>query len=112
RRTNSKPVQSCGFWGRHWRVAARTKRSVWSVSCRPGGRIMIYQFRKGFSIRNVEAQIVGDELYRIRNANDGKLRPEDVVQWAAELDSPIHACFTWGSEQAAHLFRLQEARVL
>lgn len=73
---------------------------------------MIYQFRTGFSITKVDAQTVGDELERIRNAHDGKLRTEEVVQWAAEPDSPIHECFTWDNERAANSFRLVEARTL
>lgn len=73
---------------------------------------MIYQFRKGFAIRNVDAQTVGDELYRIRKVNDDRLTPEAVVKSAAEGDSAIHNCFTWDTEKAAYLHNLSEARTL
>lgn len=73
---------------------------------------MIYQFRTGKTFRGVDAQTAGEELERIRNASGGKLATQEVVRWAAEPDSPLHACFTWDNEKAAQEFRLEEARSL
>lgn len=73
---------------------------------------MIYKFRQGNTYRGVDAQTVGDELERIRNANDGRLSTTGVLQWAADESCPIHNCFTWDNERAAEQFRLSEARTL
>lgn len=43
---------------------------------------------------------------------DGRLTPEDVVKAAEDEDSPLHGCFTWDNDAAAHQFRLVEARRL
>ena len=50
------------------------------------------------------------ELETIREANDGKLRPTDVVTAAAEESHPLHGCFNWDNQDAGHLWRLHEAR--
>lgn len=73
---------------------------------------MIYQFRTGNTYRGVDAQTVGEELERIRRASGDKLLTTDVLKWAAEPDSPIHSCFTWDTEKAAHEYNLHEARQL
>lgn len=73
---------------------------------------MIYKFKQGHTLRGIDAQTLGDELERIRNANDGRLSTKSVLEWAAEDDCPIHRCFTWDNEKAAEQFRLSEARML
>lgn len=73
---------------------------------------MIYKFKQGNTFKGIDAQVVGDELERIRRANDGKLESTEVVRWAAEPDSPIHNAFTWDNEKAAEAYRLDEARSL
>lgn len=73
---------------------------------------MIFQFRHGNTYRGLDAETVGNELERIRRANDGKLPTAEIVRWAAEADSPIHKAFTWDTERAAAAYRLDEARDL
>ncbi|OPZ66074.1 MAG: hypothetical protein BWY85_00010 [Firmicutes bacterium ADurb.Bin506] len=52
-------------------------------------------------------------LAALRNlVRDGKLDPQDVVEAARNADSPLHDHFTWDDTEAAHQFRLQEARKL
>lgn len=71
----------------------------------------VFKFRKGYGFP-VEAQIVGDELERIRIAHGGTLTPETVVNEATNQENPIHICFTWDDTLAARKQRLQEARIL
>ena len=52
------------------------------------------------------------ELQRIQAANGGLLRPVDVVREASRPDSPLHNHFTWDDSEAAHQWRLQQARQL
>jgi hypothetical protein len=73
---------------------------------------MVYKFKTGNTYRGLSAQIVGDELSRIRLKNDGKLRTEDVIKDASRKTSPIHKAFTWDDAVAGHQFRLHEARQL
>lgn len=50
------------------------------------------------------------ELERLER--DGKIRPVDVVEAAKDESSPLHDCFTWDDGEAAHQYRLMEARNL
>jgi hypothetical protein len=52
------------------------------------------------------------ELERVRKANRGVLRPEDVVEAAKPKSSPLHECFTWDDTSAAREHRLWQARHL
>jgi len=42
----------------------------------------------------------------------GRLDPHDVVEEAADPDSPLHSRFTWDDDVAAVQWRLQQARQL
>jgi hypothetical protein len=52
------------------------------------------------------------ELERIRRARGGLLRPEDVVKAAKPKNSPLHNKFCWDDSEAAHQYRLWQAREL
>ena len=51
-------------------------------------------------------------LQKIAEANNGLLRPEDVVSVAESESSPLHSWFEWDEGQAAHAWRLEQARHL
>lgn len=57
-----------------------------------------------------DAAAIKAELDRL-NA-DGVIRPADVVEAARNKRSALHDCFTWEDTEAAHQFRLIEARNL
>jgi len=44
--------------------------------------------------------------------SNGRLLPEDVIDAARNPNSVLHNYFTWDDSEAAHQFRLQEARAL
>lgn len=48
------------------------------------------------------------ELERLKSG--GVIKPVDVVEAARDVESPLHDCFTWDDGEAAHQFRLLEAR--
>lgn len=52
------------------------------------------------------------ELAEIKERAGGTLRPEDVVAFAASPNTVLHNHFTWDDGEAAHLYRLEEARRL
>ena len=53
-----------------------------------------------------------DELDEIAAEHDGILRAEDVVNFAKNEDTALHEKFTWDDTEAAHQYRLWEAREL
>ena len=53
-----------------------------------------------------------DELEAIRAKHGGVLKPERVVAHAKNPKSALHARFTWDDTEAAHQWRLEEARYL
>lgn len=50
------------------------------------------------------------ELERLRRANGGTLLPEQVVNAARPASSPLHGEFQWDNTEAAHQWRLHQAR--
>lgn len=71
---------------------------------------MAYQWKQGSSHCALNAQVVGEELERIRAFHDGELYTADVVESAKDKKSPIHDGFTWDNSVAGHNWRLHEAR--
>jgi hypothetical protein len=55
---------------------------------------------------------VRSELEEILDANDGMLRPVDVVDRARSEDSALHGFFNWNDSEAARLHRFEQARKL
>jgi hypothetical protein len=54
---------------------------------------------------------IREEIERLREANDGHLHPEQVVDFARRnRRSSLHAEFEWDDTAAAHQFRLEQAR--
>lgn len=51
-------------------------------------------------------------LRSLADGNGGVLRPEEVVKAARPIKSALHDKFTWDDSEAAHQFRLEEARRL
>lgn len=60
----------------------------------------------------MKSEIVQEELLRIAAKNGGIVKPEVVVHEAADEDSPLHECFTWDDTEAAHQYRIWQARQL
>lgn len=51
-----------------------------------------------------------EELALIANQHGGVLRPEDVVAFAKNPKCALHGAFTWDDGEAAHQYRLWQAR--
>lgn len=60
----------------------------------------------------VPATVAGAELDRIRESNAGALTAAAVVDAARHPDSPLHKAFNWNDDEAAEMFRQQQARHL
>lgn len=55
---------------------------------------------------------IQNELMALCNANGGILKAEDVVDFAKNPQSAMHSHFTWDDSEAAHQWRLHQARML
>jgi hypothetical protein len=55
---------------------------------------------------------IAHELKRIAEIHNGLLRPDVVVEYARDENSPLHRSFTWDDTAAARAHRLWQARQL
>jgi len=53
-----------------------------------------------------------DELRAIAAKHEGRLHAEEVVKAARSQNSPLHDKFMWDDTEAAHQYRLEQARHL
>jgi len=67
---------------------------------------------KPFSNIQVSAQVVGDRLQGIADDNEGQLLASAVVDDARPESAPLHPCFEWDDNQAAGLYREDQARYI
>lgn len=74
-----------------------------------------YAWRDGARLQKgarVPAQTVGARLESLRAEAGGELMPEAVVADARDPASPLHSLFEWDEAEAAHQYRLVQARAL
>lgn len=69
---------------------------------------MTYQWKVP-GIMPVDAQTAGNELQRIYE-RDGVIEPETVVLESQTPSAPLHSCFEWNDEKAAHKYRIAQAQ--
>lgn len=71
---------------------------------------MVYSWKAGaHHAPNIEAQVAGEELERIRVHNNGRLENAHVVAAARDKKSPLHPVFEWDDKKAAAAYRLDQA---
>ncbi|MCA9173904.1 MAG: hypothetical protein KDB14_05395 [Planctomycetales bacterium] len=68
-------------------------------------------FKLGYRAR-ITAEAAHGELEKIRANHGGELLPEHVVEAASRKRSPLHEVFDWDDKEAAHQWRLEQARSL
>lgn len=74
-----------------------------------------YAWRDGVRLQRgarVSAQVAGERLEHLRTAASGELTPDRVVADARDPNSPLHPLFEWNETEAAHQYRLVQARSL
>ena len=71
---------------------------------------MTYQWKVP-GIMPVDAQTAGNELQRIYE-RDGVIEPETVVAESKTPSAPLHSCFEWDDEKAAHKYRITQAQTI
>ena len=69
---------------------------------------MTYQWKVP-GIVPVDAQTAGNELQRIYERY-GVIEPETVVAESRTPSAPLHSCFEWDDEKAAHKYRITQAQ--
>jgi hypothetical protein len=58
------------------------------------------------------SEVLCTELIAIRDANDGVLKPEFVLDAARDPEHPLHSRFEWDDSVAAERFRREQAHRL
>lgn len=71
---------------------------------------MKYAWAEGTRSGGSDPQEVGRELDRLRQEHEGALTAEVVVRAAEKKSSPLHDMFEWDDAEAAHQYRLVQAR--
>ena len=74
-----------------------------------------YVFREPTIFHNnkdADPDVIGQELTRIKDANNGRLTPQAVVEEARNRRNPLHRHFEWNDKTAAEAYRLDQARSL
>ncbi|WP_066795040.1 hypothetical protein [Sphingomonas soli] len=70
---------------------------------------MIYKWKQGSHAPKIEAQVVGEELERLRVFHNGRLDNATVVEAARDKLNPLHPAFEWDDRKAAAAYRLDQA---
>jgi len=70
-----------------------------------------YAFRSGAMMSGLDPDAVGAEIDRIYREK-GKATPEEVIERARPIDSPLHKAFEWDDGLAAENYRKMQARKL
>ena len=64
----------------------------------------------GMDVIEQDEQTITQELELVAEQNGGLLRAEDVVEFARDSDTALHARFTWDDSEAARQHRIFQAR--
>lgn len=78
-------------------------------------KIAGFEFAEGARFQpgqHPDAKIVGAHIEMLREKFKGEITPEDILADAKHDNSPLHSFFEWGDSEAAHQYRLQQARGL
>jgi hypothetical protein len=76
-----------------------------------GRRKKLYLATKGAQFDKSRVQEFGEALEQIQRTH-GLVKPEQVVEYAADPDNPLHDCFEWDDTEAATRWRIHQARNL
>lgn len=60
--------------------------------------------------RKRQMSSIKEELTQIFNEHEGRIPPEAVIEFARDENTALHAEFEWDDTEAAHQFRLEQAR--
>lgn len=61
---------------------------------------------------SAKQELIAARLAKIAEENGGNLTPDAVLEDARSKKSPLHDQFEWDDSEAAHKYRIEQARVL
>lgn len=67
---------------------------------------------KNLVLRTISTSTIKDEVRRLADENNGIVTPEVLLERAADPDHVLHGAFEWNDTEAAHKYRLIQARVV
>lgn len=71
-----------------------------------------FTFKENGMQFNINPQVAGEEIEKIKIKHGGKCKPEDIVSAARHLSNPLHTVFGWNDAEEANKHRLHIARIL
>src|SRR3990172_3599405 len=71
---------------------------------------MKYKWKR--MIKGLSPQIAGEQIAKIIQANNGHIKPVDVVESAKPVRSPLHNTFDWNDRSAAEKYRVEQAKYI
>lgn len=78
-------------------------------------RIAGFEFSEGARFQpgaHLDPKAVGEHIELLRKQHQNELTPQDILDDAKNDNSPLHSFFEWSDTEAAHQYRLQQARGL
>jgi len=81
---------------------------VWQAWSK-GGEKMIYQWKTGFNVKDIDAQRTGEYFDSIEK-RDGHVNPKTIIDEAKDEKALLHSCFEWNNNVAAEKYRVAQAR--
>jgi hypothetical protein len=72
---------------------------------------LTFQWKEGARF-NIDPNVAGREIERIRRLKGGSMVGEEIIPYAADPKNPLHCLFDWNDRSAAHRFRADLARKL
>lgn len=70
-----------------------------------------FEWAEGYPAR-LKPEVAGERIRELTVQHGGTLTAEIVVEDARATSSPLHDAFEWDNRQAAHEYRLEQARAL
>jgi hypothetical protein len=64
------------------------------------------------TVTTSKREAIGAELKKIIAKHGGIITPDQLVEAATPISHPLHEYFTWDDTEAAHRFRIMEARTI
>ena len=81
-----------------------------SAAPRTAPQASVLLWKNGYRHHKVSAEVAHAALADISSANDGLLRPKDIVDSARPQSNALHPIFDWDDSTAAEAYRREQAR--
>lgn len=71
-----------------------------------------FNWKMASLLRGVDPKVAYEEVERIKNKYSGELTAEVLLKESRPVNAVLHSCFNWNDSDAAHRYRLGQAKEL